>query len=518
MSAAGESWLIRGAEVIDGSGRSPFRADVLVGEGKILRLGEISFPGIRTVEGEGKWLLPGFIDTHSHSDFFLLRNPSAESKILQGVTTELAGQCGGSAFPLLGEKLERVRAQNPGLEIGWDDLDGYRRTLARGGHALNLASLTGQGNLRGSVLGYADRPATAAELSRMRGLLEKSLVQGSRGISTGMPYPPGAYTPEAELEELLRVVAGFGGIWAIHLASEGDGLLDALETTLALARRTGVRLQVSHLKAAGRKNWGKMKPALEMLAAARAEGMETVCDRYPYTAGCTDLDILLPAWAWEGGEAAELARLADPETRLRLEAEIGEKDWDGVIIASAPGTGEETLRGKSMTDLAREQGAPPGRVLLDVLARRQLRVEAFFFGMSETNMNMVMETPFCFPASDASARPLAALPGEGSPHPRAFGTFSRFLEKFVLTGKISPAQGVARITGLPAAWLGLRDRGRVAEGLAADLVLLDPARLRDRADYAQPRRPPEGIEAVLVNGIPVVREGEPTGALPGVFL
>ncbi|HOO76773.1 MAG TPA: amidohydrolase family protein [bacterium] len=518
MTLKPETLYFRGAELIDGTGAPPRRAGVLVGEGKILGFPGAAPPGARTVAAEGRWLVPGFVDVHSHSDFWLLRDGGAEGKILQGVTTEVVGNCGSSAFPLAGERLRRVRDQNPDLDPDFRDLAGYRRALSEGGIAVNLASFTGQGNLRGSVVGYAARPAAAAERRRMLGLLEASFEEGSRGISTGMPYPPGAYTPGDELVEVLAATGRAERLWSTHLASESDRLLESLEASISLAERCGVRLLVSHLKAGGRSNWEKLPRALEAIATARDRGLRVACDRYPYTAGCTDLDILLPAWAWEGGEAAELERLRDPLARRRLAEAVGEKDWDNVVVASAPGPDEDRLRGRSLASLASERGSAPVETLLDLLVERELRVEAYFFGMSEENMDLVLSSPFCFVASDASARPLLPGAGEGAPHPRAFGTFSRFLERYVFSGRLAPQEAIARMTSGPAAWAGLQDRGRLLPGGPADLVLLDPRRFRDRADYDRPRRPPRGIDLVMVNGVTVAQEGKCTGARPGRFL
>jgi len=517
MSSAATIKIV-GARVFDGTGSEAFESDVLVAGGVIRSLGHQPGRADREIDGRGRWLVPGFIDIHSHSEFSLLADGGGESKILQGVTTELVGNCGGSAFPLGGAKLARTRDQHPELDITWTDLPGYRRELCRRGHAPNLLTLTGQGNLRGSTIGYVDRPATPAEQKEMISILEAGLDAGSRGMSTGMPYPPGSYTPEAELVPLLEAVAARGGLWSTHMASEGDFLLEALAATIDLARRTGVLLQVSHLKASGEKNWGKMRPALEMIAAARAAGVEVACDRYPYLAGATDLDILLPAWAWEGGEEEELKRLASPEVRRRLLGELCSRDWQAVVIASAPGEGGEALAGKNLEELAAERGVAPPVALLDILLEQSLRVEAFFFGMSQENLDLVLAAPFSVLASDAAARPVRPRPGEGTPHPRAFGAFSRYLGRWVLSGRVEATEGISRLTGRPAAILGLADRGLIREGFAADLVLFDPRRFRDRADYPNPRCPPDGIEAVLVNGVPVALFGELTGARPGRFL
>jgi len=516
MQTSRQKYLIRGAEIIDGTGLGPIRTDVLVEGGKVAATGKFPSSDAEIIPGEGKWLVPGFIDVHSHSDFSMLLSPVGESKVCQGVTTEIAGNCGGSAFPLIGDKLERVKTQHPDLKIDWNDLAGYRRALDRRGHAPNLASLTGQGNLRGSVIGYLDRPAKEAEISRMKDLLEASLAAGSLGMSTGMPYPPGVYSSQQELISLLGVVADRGGVWATHMSSESDHVLEAIESSIQLAAETGVSLRISHLKMSGERNWAKLDKALDLIEEARNRGLDVTCDRYPYIASCTDLDILLPAWVWEGGLKAQVARLRDNETRTRIIREIQNKDWGSIVISSAPG--DPGIVGKSLKQLALERRQPPAEALLDILCERALRVDAYFFSMSPENLDRIITLPYCIPASDASARPKKPRHGEGEPHPRAFGTFSRFLEKYVFSGKLSPGEGIGKITGLPAAKYGLRARGLISNGYSADLVLLDPAKVRDRADYNSPRRTSEGFECVMVNGVKVVDLGVPTGRLPGRFL
>ncbi len=513
------SLLIRGGRVVDGTGSPSFVADVAVKNGRLAAVGDLAgAEADRTIEAGGWCVAPGFIDIHSHSDFTILSDPRAEGKVRQGVTTEVIGMCGASGSPLAGEKLARVREQNRDLEIDWTGLAGYRRRVAGEGTAVNLVPLTGQGNLRGSVIGYAGRPPSRGEMKRMISLLEEELAAGSRGLSTGLVYPPGVFSEFGELAEILKPVAAAGGIYSTHLRNESDRVEEAVAEALALAEETGVSLQIAHLKAQGRRNWGRLARCLELIESSRARGFPVHCDRYPYVASATDLDILLPAWAIEGGAEEELKRLSDPDLRAKLLREVARDDWEAVVISRVSREANRDLEGLNLEEASRLRGTAPADLFFRILVEEKLKVEALFFGMDPANLVRILKKPYSMIGSDASARPVRGPLARGCPHPRAFGTFPTVLGEFVRDGTLALEEAVFKMTGLPAQKLGLSDRGVIREGAAADLTVFDPGKVRARATYRDPFHYPEGIECVVVNGRLVVEGGEHTGNLPGIFL
>ncbi len=511
--------LICGGLVFDGTGAPPRPADLGVTAGRLARVGDLKgTPADRTIEAGGLCVAPGFIDIHSHSDFTIMVDPQAEGKIRQGVTTEAIGMCGNSASPLAGEKLARARVQNPDLDVNWSDLAGYRRRVEGQGTAVNLVPLTGQGNLRGSVIGYSGRSADSEEMKRMRDLLEGELEFGSRGLSTGLVYPPGAFSDFSELAEIIRPVAAAGGIYSTHLRSESDRVEEAVAEALELAAATGVSLQISHLKAQGRRNWKRLDRCLEMIESARARGLSVHCDRYPYVASATDLDVLLPPWAIEGGAEQELKRLRTPALRRKLRREVERDDWEAVVISRVGGPANRDLEGMDLAAAARLRKTAPAELFFRILIEEELAVEALFFGMNPANLARILQQPYAMIGSDASARPVSGPLARGYPHPRTFGTFPLVLSDFVRDGTITQEEAVFKMTGLPARKLGLKDRGIIRAGAAADLTVFDPVRIRSRSTYRDPRHYPEGIEYVVVNGQVVIDRGRHTGCLPGVFL
>lgn len=513
------SFLIRGGSVIDGSGAPPRPSDVGVVGDRLAALGDLTgAEADRVVDAAGLTVAPGFIDIHSHSDFTILIDPRAEGKVRQGVTTEVIGMCGSSAAPLAGEKLDRVRAQNRELEIDWVDLAGYRERVKTRGTAVNLVPLTGQGNLRGSVIGYGARPPSREEMKRMLTLLERELAAGSRGLSTGLVYPPGAFSGFEELSGLLRLAAAAGGIYSTHMRNESDRVEEAVAEALKLAEETGISLQIAHLKAQGRRNWERLERCLELIEETRARGLAVHCDRYPYLASATDLDVLLPAWAIEGGAKKELERLRDPRVREKIRREIERDDWEAVVISRVSGRANRGLEGMNLEESARRRGLSPADFFFWILVEEKLAVEALFFGMSPENLVRILRKPYSMIGSDASARPITGPLARGRPHPRTFGTFPLVLGDFVRAGTLTLSEAVFKMTGLPASKLGLSGRGVIREGAAADLVIFDPAKIRPRATYRDPLNYPEGIEYVIVNGQVVFERGFHTGKLPGRFL
>jgi len=524
-----EGWTIRGGTLLDGE-HGHRRADLILADGRISRIAPAVAPAERDLDAAGLTVSPGFIDIHCHSELSALVYPLADSKVLSGVTTDVSGNCGAGAFPMVGEYRSRRQAEweHYGLRIDWETPAEYFARAEAAPSSVNRALLAGHGALRAAVVGYAARPTDAQERRRMRRLLAEALEAGAFGLSSGLIYPPGCHADVEELADLARPVAEVQGYYTSHIRSEGDGLLEAVDEFLAVLGRAGVRGQLSHLKASGAANWPKMDEVLRRLRAARAEGAAVGADRYPYLASMTDLDsILLPSWAVEGGLEEELARLRDPATRRRLADEIRrghpEPDFFERIRVSSvtPGHGQEAA-GRSLSDLADAAGRDPLDVAFDLILEHRGQVAATHFSMSEENLRAVYAEPYVAVGSDSSLWHLptdADSATHGLPHPRAYGTPARFLATYVReAGLMDWREGVRRLTSLPAGMLGLPGRGRLAEGAWADLVVWDPATIADRATYERPWVPPAGIRHVFVNGERVVANGRHTGRTPGRVL
>ncbi|MBL7140630.1 MAG: D-aminoacylase [Planctomycetes bacterium] len=523
-------WTIRGADLLDDT-HNLVRADVLVADGRVARIAPHMEPTGRDLDAAGLTLAPGFIDIHCHSEFSAFVYPRAESKVLAGVTTDVSGNCGASPFPLVGEFLARRQAEwmPHGLVIDWSSPAEYFARAEASPSSVNRALLAGHGALRAAVVGYADRPTSRAEREAMRRMLDEALEAGAFGLSSGLIYPPGCYADVNELAGLARGVADADGVYTSHIRSEGDGLLEALEEFLAVVRASGVRGQVSHLKASGRANWPKAAQAVALLRRARAEGIRVSADRYPYLASMTSLDVfLLPNWAFEGGREAELARLADAATRRRIADEFraahpDEEFFSRITIAAVHPDRSQHGVGKTLRALGDEAGRDPLDAGLDLLREHETQVEVTYASMSEENLRLILTEPYVAIGSDSGLRHMPDASADGPPrglaHPRAYGTPGRFLGTYVRDlALVDWQEGIRRLTSLPADILGLADRGRLAEGAWADLVLFDRARIADRATYENPWRTPAGIRHVFVNGEPVVADGAHTGATPGRVL
>ncbi len=505
--------VLRGGTLVDGLGGPPRRGDVAFLGDTIAALGDLgTATARRSLDVTGKFVVPGFVDLHSHSDFSLRECPTADSRIRQGITTEIAGNCGSSIAPV------------PAGGEGFADLPAYFGALEEKGIALNQALLVGQGNLRERALGAVDRPATAAELARMCGELEAALAAGAVGFSTGLEYVPGIYTPAAEIEALARVAARHGALYSTHMRNEVDGVLDAIDESVEIARRTGVRLQISHLKVVGRPFWPLQEEALHRIERARDAGIDVMADVYPYTAYSTGLSILLPGWAREGGAGPLVARLAEPAARARIRGEVATYvardpgDFDLVVISGVGKQGPAGVVGKSIAAIARQRGVEPAECVLQLIAETRDETSFVGFGMSEENVARVLAHPLVAVGSDGYA--LRAEDNDAErPHPRSYGTCARVLARYCRDlGVLDLQTAVRKMTALPADRAGLSDRGRLLAGTRADVVVFDLAALADRATYEEPKLYPGGIERVFVNGLAVVEDGAPTGARPGRVL
>ncbi|HUH14023.1 MAG TPA: D-aminoacylase [Longimicrobiales bacterium] len=512
-SGAQAGWLLRGALVLDGSGAPGRELDVRVEGGRITEVGAgLAEAGAEVMELRGMAVAPGFIDIHSHTDRSLLSDPTADSKVRQGVTTEVAGADGGSVAP-------RSEPRQADGEGEYQDLGGFFRLLETRGIGVNFASMVGAGTIRGVVVGADDRPATEAELARMVALVTEALAQGACGLSTGLEYTPGGFADLDELVALATPLRARGLPYASHMRNEDDQLLAAIEEAVNVGIQAGVPVQVSHLKAQGTRNWWKGEPALRVIEAAREGGVDIHYDRYPYVAYSTGLANLFPLWSRDGGTEAFRRRLEDPELAPRLEAEARGKvaelgSWDAVMVRSTGSSEHSWLVGRRLGEAAEERGADPYELLKRVMLEGGGGMVGF--GMSEENTERFLAHPLGMVSSDGGAQRAEA---GGSPHPRSYGTFPRVLGHYVRErGIMSLETAVRKMTALPAAKLRLSDRGRVARGMAADLVVFDPATVADRATFEAPHQHPVGVPHVMVNGVWAVRDGEVRGARSGAVL
>lgn len=522
MSGAAFDLIVDGGRVCDGTGLQLFEADVGVRGGRVAAIADLrDSRAARRVDARGRVVAPGFIDVHSHSDESVLVNPRLESTLRQGVTTVVAGNCGMSSAPAIGlgaEELER-RLRRFELERTWTSFGEYLGAIEHGGAALNFCSFVGHGRLRQCVMGADRRPPSAGELAAMKALLRASLEEGAIGLSTGLIYPPSSFADIDELAALGEVVASADGLYASHIRNEGSRLLEAVDEAIAVGRRTGCRVEISHHKAAGQRNWGKVDRSLAMIAQARAAAVDVAADQYPYTASATGLRVIIPEWAHEGGTAALVARLREPETRRRIrehETET-ERRWDAIVVARARHHPE--LAGRSIADVASARGVDPLDAACDLLVAEDGLVDIVIHSMREEDVQTVMRAAFVCIGSDSSAAAPYGPLGEGKPHPRTYGCFPRVLGRYVRElGLLTLEEAVRKMTSLTASRVKLHDRGRIAEGCWADLVVLDPETVADAATFEEPHRYAVGIDAVIVNGHVQLEAGEVDPVFAGKVL
>jgi N-acyl-D-amino-acid deacylase len=518
--------LIVNGRIVDGSGSPWFLGSMAVRGDRIAAVGRL--PGAQardTIDAAGLVVAPGFIDMLGHSEYRLLLHPGADSKITQGITTEVTGEV-TSVVPVNDNTLRELEADHRRV-ASWSDLNGYFRTLEQTGVAINLATFVTAGSVRRHVMGDERRAPTPAELERMRQLVAEAMEQGAMGLSAGLVYAPASYAAREEIVELVRVAARYGGGYTTHMRSESAQLLEAVREAIDIGERAGTWVQIHHLKASGRPNWGKVNDAIREIEAARARGLDVTANMYPYDASGTSLSAIIPNWAHEGGTDALVARLADPATRTRLRQELADTsgDWrrigasaggpNGVMIASVGADSLRHYQGMRLDEVAATRGQDVPDALFDLLVADRARTSAVYFSMSAADVETVLRQPWVSIGVDGGVRPADPAIAD-RPHPRAFGTFPRILGHYVRdAGVITLEEAIRRFTSLAAARVGLDDRGVLKAGLAADITIFDPATVMDRATYEEPVRTSVGIRHVLVNGVPVLRDGQPTGARPG---
>jgi N-acyl-D-amino-acid deacylase len=522
--------LVTGGLVYDGTGRAPVRADVGVVGDRVSVLDDLAgATAALRVDATGLAVAPGFIDTHTHSDLVWQLGDEhrdvATGAVRQGVTTEVAGNCGFTCYPCLPERRPLLERHTGGVFGGrasaWDDLAGFREAATAAGLHANMAPLVGHGSLRVGVLGFENRPPRDDELRAMTALLEAAFEQGAFGLSTGLIYMPGAYARTGELVALARSVARHGRPYVSHIRGESDMVADSVREAIRIGREAGLPTHISHHKASGRRNWGRTEETLGIIAAARAEGTDVTVDVYPYTAGSTVLQAVLPAWAQEGGAAAMVERLGDGLVRDRIRREFadwppglenlaGSAGWDRIVIAACPGRPD--IEGRTIVELASDAGRDEADFVFDLLIEQRARVLIVLHSMSEGDVTRVLASDVAMVGSDG-------IPVPGKPHPRWAGTFSRVLGRYSREQRLFDlATAIRKMTSLPAERFGLRGRGVVAPGAAADLVVFDPETVIDRATYEDPLLPPSGVRDVFVNGTAAVLGGVPTGARAGRVL
>ena len=504
--------VIRNGRVLDGNGNPWIRADVAIKDGRFAAIGKIEGKGRREIDAGGKYVSPGWIDMLDQSGGSLMRNGLADSKLKMGVTTGIAGEGGTPVAP--------------------DKLPEYFATLEKNGISMNFGTSYNEVQARLDVLGYAAREGTPEELARMRGLMETAMKNGALGMTTALIYPPASYSTTAELIEVAKGAAKYGGIYSTHVRGEGAELLQSLDEAIAIGEKAGLPVEIFHLKAAYEPGWGKLMPeAGKRIEQARARGLDIAADMYLYTAGGTGLDAVIPSWAHEGGLDALMKRLSTPEDRIRLKKEIktgspgwwniieDSGGWNHVVLASTANEEDRRFIGKNIADIAKEWGKEPADAAFDLVARSKGRAGAIYFMMSEGDIDTAVRYPWVSLGSDSGA--MNPRPGDppSQGHPRAYGNFPRLIASYVREKHVITLEdAIRKMSSWPATRMRLPNRGSIKEGMWADVVIFDLARIQDRSTYQQPTLPPEGIDYVLVNGQVVIDQGKHTGAKPGQVL
>ena len=524
--------LIINGSVYTGDGGKPMSADIAIKGDRIAAIGDIGGTAQRVIDADGMAVAPGFINMLSWATESLIEDGHSQSDIRQGVTLEVMGE-GWSMGPMNPAMKEEAIKMSGDIkyDIEWTTLAEYLQFLENRGISNNVASFVGATTVRIHVLGYEDRPPTPAELERMEGLVAGAMRDGALGVGSSLIYAPAFYSTTEELIALNRVAAKYGGRYISHIRGEGTQLLEAVDELITIAREAGIGAEIYHLKAGGKDNWGKMEEVFRMVEAARAEGLDITADMYTYTAGATGLDAAMPPWVQEGGHDAWVERLKNPEIRTRVIAEMRQpgEDWENLYHAAGSpdkllllGFKNDELKyltGKTLAEVAAIRGTSAEDTIIDLVIEDDSRVGTAYFLMSEENIRKKIARPWVAFGSDAESLAPEGVFLKSNPHPRAYGTFARLLGKYVREEQvISLSEAIRRLTSFPAENLGLENRGRLKEGYFADITIFDPATIIDNATFSEPHQYATGVMHVIVNGVPVLLEGEHTGATPGRFV
>ena len=522
--------LIKNGTVIDGSGRPRYRADVAINGDRIARIGDLrTATATRVIDARGLVVAPGFIDMLGQSETYLLIDPRAMSKVMMGVTTEITGE-GESIAPindrLIKEQEDFVRRYD--LKMDWRTLGEYFQRLEKQGSGVNLGTFVGATQVREYAMGFDNRPPTAGELAEMKKLVAAAMEDGALGLSTSLQYVPARFAKTDEIVELAKVAKQYGGIYATHQRSEANALDESLQEVFTIARQARIPVEIWHLKTAYKKNWGRMPEVLGKIRAARAQGLDITADIYPYIAGSTSLSACLPPWAQEGGVEKMLGRLRDPQTRERLKQEISSdaKDWEniylgsggasGVLIGSVVNRELESMQGKRLAEIAREQNKDPLEALFDLILADHGQTGAIYFMMNEKDLLAAMRSPFVSFCTDSGARATDGPLSRSKSHPRGWGSYPRILGRYVREQNVLTLEkAIQKMSGMPAKRVGLKERGLLREGMFADIAIFDPTTVIDRATFEAPNQYPSGVPYVIVNGQLAVDEGKRTTALAG---
>jgi N-acyl-D-aspartate/D-glutamate deacylase len=532
-SARTYDFVIRNGRIIDGTGSPWYSADIGIRDGRIAAMGNLSHAAARQeIDAAGRVVAPGFIDMLGQSELTMLVDPHLPSKIFQGITTEITGE-GDSIAPLTEATLEDFRPEfeHYGVKPDWRTFTQYFARLKALGMGINLGTYVGATEIRRMVIGDGDRAATPEELARMKELVAESMREGAMGVSTSLEYAPAPYASTEELIALASVSAQYGGIYATHMRNEGEGEMAALEETARIAREAHTPVEIWHLKSAGKPNWGKMPRVVAFIDKARSEGLDITADTYAYTAWFNSLSAFIPPWAHDGGDAKLLERLKDPAARARIRKDMEQpttqwdNEWqeiagpDGILIGVVQNPELLPLQGKTIADLAKMGHEDAIDALCDLLVKDNAYTEVAVFGMSEPDVELALRQPWVSIDNDSSGTAPTGILGKEHPHPRAYGTLPRIIRKYVREEHLlTLPEAIRKFSALPAQRMKLADRGILKLGKWADIVVFDPARVRDVATYADPNQLSAGMDYVLVNGVPVISDGKMTDALPGKVL
>ena len=525
--------VITNGHIIDGTGSPWYSGDIGIRDGRIAAIGNLSAAAHkRALDAKGRVVAPGFVDMLGQSEATILVDPRLPSKIYQGITTEITGE-GGSAAPLNDAIITADRAGYEHYKINpdWRTFRQYFSRLGKQGMGINLASYVGATQVRRMVLGDADVQPTPEQLDKMKALVRDAMRDGAVGVSTSLMYAPAPYAKTEEIIALASEASKFGGIYATHMRNESDSVLESIDEAVRIGREARIPVEIWHFKVAGKANFGHMPELVARVNKARAEGVDVEADTYAYTAWFNSMSAFVPAWAHDGGDAKLIERLKDPATRARIrkDMETPSKDWDNewdeisgpqdVMISVVQNPALKKFQGKRLTEVAIALNKDPMDALFDLLIEDKAFTECAVFGMSEPDVALALQQPWVSVDNDSSGTSPEGILGEEHPHPRAYGTFPRILRKYVREEKkLTLEEAIRKFSALPAQRMRLTDRGVLKLGMWADVVVFDPETVRDVATFDDPNRLSEGMEYVLINGVPVVENGKMTGALPGKVL